>query len=48
MHVAYALQEPFTKELGRLQDQQILIPVRLDETEEWCNSFVIVPKPKAQ
>ena len=40
--ITYALQEPFRKELEKLQDQQILAPLVVDETAEWCNSFVIV------
>ena len=42
----YALQEPFKKELERLQGHQILAPLGLDKTAEWCSSFVVmVPKP---
>ena len=42
--VAYALQEPFKEELHRLQKQWIIVPLGVDETLEWCNSFVIVLK----
>ena len=42
-HVAYALQEPFKEELRQLQQMDIIMPVG-DETLEWCNSFVLVPK----
>ena len=44
--VAYALQEPFTKELERLHEEQILAPLVVDETVEWYKSFIIVSKPK--
>ena len=44
-HIAYSLQEVLLKELKMLQDQQILAPLGVDETVEWCNSFGIVPKP---
>ena len=43
-HVAYALQKPFKHELERLQQQDIIAPLGLNETSEWCNSFVLVPK----
>ena len=41
--VAYALQKPFQDELERLQ-QDIIAPLGVNETSEWCNSFVLVPK----
>ena len=41
--IAYMLQEPFKKELERLQ-HKILAPLRVDEMAEWCNSYVILPK----
>ena len=41
--MAYALQKPF-EELERLQKQDIIAPLGIDETSEWCNSFVLVPK----
>ena len=44
-HVAYRLQESFYKELKRLQEQQMLMPLWVDETAEWCNSFILMPKP---
>ena len=31
-----------TREAARLTDTR---PTRVDQTAEWCNSFVIVPKP---
>ena len=43
-HVAYALQEPFKEELRCLQEMDIIMPLGVDETSEWCNSFVLVPK----
>ena len=43
-HVAYALQEPFKEELRCLQEMDIITPLDIDETMEWCNSFVLVPK----
>ena len=42
-HIAYALQKPFKEELQRLQELDIM-PLGVDETTEWCNSFVLVPK----
>ena len=42
--MAYALQEPFHDELERLQQQDIITPLGVNETSEWCNSFVLVPK----
>ena len=43
-HVAYVLQKPLKEELDRLQKMDIITPLRVDETAEWCNSFVLVPK----
>ena len=43
-HVAYTLHEVFIKELGRLQEHQILAPLETDERAKMCNSFVTVPK----
>ena len=42
--MAYALQKPFKEELKHLQKQDIIAPLGVDETAEWCNSFVLVPK----
>ena len=42
-HVAYTLQKPFQDELERLQ-QDVIAPLGVNETSEWCNSFVLVPK----
>ena len=44
MCVAYALQEPFKEELRCLQEMDIIMPLGVDETLEWCNSFVLVSK----
>ena len=35
---------PFQEELLRLQCQDIITPLGVDEVMEWCNSFVVVPK----
>ena len=42
--MAYAFQKPFQEELERLQKQDIIAPLGVDETPEWCNSFVLVSK----
>ena len=42
--VVYVLQEPLMEELERLKMQQIIVPAGMDETLEWCNSFVLVSK----
>ena len=34
----------FKYELDQLQKLDIIIPLEIDETVEWCNSFVLVPK----
>ena len=44
MHMAYTLQKLFKEELEQLQEQDIIAPLGVDETAEWCNSFVVVPK----
>ena len=43
-HVAYVLQEPFKEEVRCLQEMDIIMPLGVDETLEWCNSFVLAPK----
>ena len=43
-HVVYALQKPFKEELEPLQKMDIITPLEVDETAQWCNSFVLVPK----
>ena len=40
----YALQKPFKEELEKLQRQDTIVPLGVDEKAEWCNSFVLVPK----
>ena len=42
--VVYALQKPFKEELEKLQKWDIIAPLGMDETVEWCNSFNLVPK----
>ena len=42
--VAYALQEPLCEKLEILKKQQIIVPLDIDETAEWCNSFMLVTK----
>ena len=42
--IAYVLQKPFKEELQWLQELYIIMPLVVDETAEWCNSFVLVPK----
>ena len=43
-HVAYALQKLFKEELDCLQKLDIIMPLGVDETVEWCNRFVLVPR----
>ena len=47
-HMAYALQKPFKKELKWLQELDIITPLGVDKTAEWCNSFVVVPKANSK
>ena len=42
--VSHVLQKPFQEELLRLQLQDIITPLGVDEVLEWCSSFVVVPK----
>ena len=42
--VAYVLQQPLKEELYTWQKQEIIVPLDVEETSEWCNSFVLVPK----
>ena len=44
MRVACVIQESLMDELDRLKKQQIIVPLGMDETSEWCNSFVLVLK----
>ena len=46
--VAYVLQKPFKEELEHLQKMDIITPLEVDETAEWCNSFVLVPKANSK
>ena len=46
--MAYTLQKPFEEELERLQKQDIIAPQQIEETSEWCNSFVLVPKANGE
>ena len=46
--VAYALQKPFKEELRCLQDMDIITPLGVDKTSEWCKSFVLVPKANSK
>ena len=34
--------------MDRLQKQQITVPLSVDETLEWCISFVLDPKPNGK
>ena len=43
-HVAYTLQKPFKEEFKMATKQEIITPLGIDETAEWFNSFVLVPK----
>ena len=43
-HVAYVLQKLFKNELDWLQKLDIITPLGVDKTAEWCNSLVLVPK----
>ena len=43
-HVVYALQKLFKEELDWLQKMDLITPLGVNETVEWCNSFVLVPK----
>ena len=42
--MVYVLQKPFEEELKWLQKQDIIPPLGVDETAEWCKSFLLVPK----
>ena len=43
-HVTYALQKPFMEKLDQLQKIDIITPLGVNKTAEWCNSFVLVSK----
>ena len=42
--VAYAIQNLFKEELEKAQRQDIIAPLYIDETVEWCHSFILIPK----
>ena len=42
--MAYTLQKPFQEEPVRLQKQDIIALLQVNETSQWCNSFVLVPR----
>ena len=44
-HISYTLQKPFKQKFEHLQQQDIITLLGMDETVEWCNSFVLVAKP---
>ena len=46
--VAYALQTLFKEVLEHLQRMDIITPLGVNETVEWCNSFLLVPKPNGK
>ena len=46
IRVAYAPQDPLCEELDRLQKQQIIVLLDVDETSEWCKNFCAGPKCK--
>ena len=46
--VAYAIQQFLKEEFDRLQEQQINVPLDVDETLEWCNRLVLVPKANSK
>ena len=43
--ITYTLQQLFKEGLGWLQKQKIVVPLGVDKISNWCNSFVLVPKP---
>ena len=44
----HVLQETFKEDLEQLQEIEITAPIDLDETAEWHNSFIFVPKPNVK
>ena len=46
--VAYSLQEPLKKELDRLGQEGIIVPLGIDEPSKWCNSFVCIHEPNGR
>ena len=47
-HVAYVIKKRFKEELDWLQKIDIITPLGIDETAEWCNSFVLAPKTNGE
>ena len=47
-YIGYTLQQPFKEELERLQQQDIITLIGMDEKLECCNSFVLKPKPNGK
>ena len=45
LYQPHALKKPFKEDLERHQEQDIITPLGIDETTEWCNSFALIPKP---
>ena len=41
-------QKPFKEEFERLQLQDIITPLGVDEMVELCHGFVLVPKPNVK
>ena len=46
--VAYALQEPIKDELDWLQKLDAITLLGVDETAEWCNTYVLVSKANGE
>ena len=42
------LQKPLKAETERIKNQQIIVHLAVDETLEWCSSFVLVPKANGE
>ena len=42
--VAYVPEGLLKEELEMLQRQQIIVPLGVDETSKWYNTFILVPK----
>ena len=40
--------KPFKEELEWLHQQDIITPLGMDETAEWCDYFVVVPTPNGK
>ena len=41
-------EKTFKEELEQFQKQDIITPLDMDETLEWCNSFVLLPNPNGE